>query len=105
MGFDYVLDTCFTADLTILEEGSELIERLTGQNVKGDPRFPMFTSCCPGWIRFLKGQYPELVGNLSSAKSPQQMFGAVAKTYYAQKLGRPADKMCGVSIMPCPAKK
>jgi NADP-reducing hydrogenase subunit HndD len=105
LGFDYVLDTCFTADLTIMEEGSELIERLTGQNVKGDPRFPMFTSCCPGWIRFLKGQYPELVANLSSAKSPQQMFGAIAKTYYAQTMGIPADKMCVVSIMPCTAKK
>ena len=78
LGFDYVLDTCFAADLTIMEEGTELLQRLSGENVKGDQRFPMFTSCCPRWIRFLKGQYPGLVGNLSSAKSPQQMFGAIA---------------------------
>lgn len=105
LGFDYVLDTCFTADLTIMEEGSELVERLTGKKVKGLPQFPMFTSCCPGWVRFLKGQYPELVGNLSSAKSPQQMFGAIAKTYYAEVLGVPAHKLFVVSIMPCTAKK
>jgi len=105
LGFDYVLDTCFAADLTIMEEGTELLQRLSGEKVKGDPRFPMFTSCCPGWIRFLKGQYPELVGNLSSAKSPQQMFGAIAKTYYAQVMGIPQDKICVVSIMPCTAKK
>ncbi len=105
LGFDYVLDTCFAADLTIMEEGTELLQRLSGENVKGDQRFPMFTSCCPGWIRFLKGQYPELVGNLSSAKSPQQMFGAIAKTYYSQVMGIPAEKICVVSIMPCTAKK
>ena len=102
LGFDYVFDTNFTADLTIMEEGSEFLHRLkTG----GLTRWPMFTSCCPGWVRFLKGQYPELVGQLSSAKSPQQMFGSVAKSWFAQKLGVEPEKICCVSIMPCVAKK
>lgn len=101
LGFDYVFDTAFAADLTIMEEGTELIQRLTS----GKSKFPMFTSCCPGWVRFLKSQYPDLVGNLSSAKSPQQMFGAVAKAHYAKALGIPAEKMIVVSIMPCTAKK
>lgn len=100
LGFDYVFDTDFAADLTIMEEGSEFVEFL-GSNA---PR-PMFTSCCPGWVRFLKGQYPELVGQLSSAKSPQQMFGSVAKSWFAQKLGVEPEKICCVSIMPCVAKK
>ncbi len=102
MGFDYVFDTSFTADLTIMEEGSEFLERLK----KGDlDKYPMFTSCCPAWVRFLKSHYPELVPQLSSAKSPQQMFGAVIKTYFAEKIGVPADKIVSVSIMPCVAKK
>ena len=102
LGFDYVFDTDFTADLTIMEEGSEFLHRLKSG---GLTRWPMFTSCCPGWVRFLKGQYPELVGQLSSAKSPQQMFGSVAKSWFAQKLGVETEKICCVSIMPCVAKK
>ena len=102
IGFDYIFDTTYTADLTIMEEGSEFIERFTH---KQDYSWPMFTSCCPGWIRFVKSQYPRYVKNLSTAKSPQQMFGAMSKTYIAQKLGVPADKIFSVSIMPCVAKK
>ena len=102
LGFDYVFDTNFTADLTIMEEGSEFLHRL---KAGGLTRWPMFTSCCPGWVRFLKGQYPELVGQLSSAKSPQQMFGSVAKSWFAQKLGVEPEKICCVSIMPCVGKK
>ena len=102
LGFNYVFDTNFTADLTIMEEGSEFIERFTHQ---GDHPWPMFTSCCPGWVRFLKSQYPELTDNLSTAKSPQQMFGAVTKSYFAQKLGVDPHKLFLVSVMPCVAKK
>ncbi len=102
LGFDYVFDTNFSADLTIMEEGSELIEMLKDAD---NHQFPLFTSCCPGWVRFMKTQYPDMVGQLSTAKSPQQMFGAVAKTYYAEKLGVDADKIYCVSIMPCVAKK
>ncbi len=102
MGFDYVFDTNFAADLTIMEEGSEFIEKLTH---KEEHDFPMFTSCCPGWVRFLKSQYPDMVHQLSTAKSPQQMFGAVAKSYYAELLGVTPDKIFCLSIMPCLAKK
>lgn len=102
IGFDYIFDTTYTADLTIMEEGSEFIERFTH---KSDYSWPMFTSCCPGWIRFVKTQYPELVKNLSTAKSPQQMFGAMSKTYIAQKIGIDPDKVYSVSIMPCLSKK
>jgi len=102
IGFDYVFDTNFTADLTIMEEGSEFIERFTH---RGKYRWPMFTSCCPGWIRFVKSQYPDYLSCLSTAKSPQQMFGAVAKSYFAQKLGKDPHKIFVVSIMPCSAKK
>lgn len=102
IGFDYIFDTVYTADLTIMEEGSEFLERFTHRD---EHKWPMFTSCCPGWIRFVKTQYPELAGNLSSAKSPQQMFGAVGKTYIAHKLGIDPDKIFSVSIMPCTAKK
>ncbi len=102
MGFDYVFDTVFTADLTIMEEGNEFIERFK----KGDTKqMPMFTSCCPGWLRFIKSQYPHLVSRLSTAKSPQQMFGAVMKTYFAKKIGVAPEDMVTVSIMPCVAKK
>ncbi len=102
VGFDYVFDTNFTADLTIMEEGNELLKRLPEIKESG---FPMFTSCCPAWVRFLKSQYPNLSDRLSTAKSPQQMFGAVTKTYFAQKLNvSPAD-LCCISIMPCIAKK
>ena len=102
MGFDYVFDTNFTADLTIMEEGSEFVQRFTH---RGKYRWPMFTSCCPGWVSFLKSQYPSYADCLSTAKSPQQMFGAVAKTYFAQKLGVDPKKLYVVSIMPCTAKK
>lgn len=102
LGFDYVFDTNFSADLTIMEEGSEFIDRFTH---RGKHRWPMFTSCCPGWVRFLKTQFPAYTENLSTAKSPQQMFGAVAKTYFAEKLGIDPRKMFVVSIMPCSAKK
>ncbi len=92
----------FAADLTIMEEGSEFIERFTHRNKY---HWPMFTSCCPGWVRFLKGQFPSYTENLSTAKSPQQMFGAVAKSYFAQKIGVDPKKLFVVSIMPCTAKK
>ena len=101
LGFDAVYDTCVGADLTIMEEAKELGEKLES----GDDRFPLFTSCCPGWIRFVKTQFPHMVKYLSTAKSPQQMFGAVMKTYYAQKLGVDPERIFTVSIMPCVAKK
>ncbi|MDR0519026.1 MAG: [FeFe] hydrogenase, group A [Clostridiales Family XIII bacterium] len=102
LGFNYVFDTDFSADLTIMEEGSELIERLTH---KDEYKWPMFTSCCPGWVRFVKHEYPQYTDNLSTAKSPQQMFGSVAKSYFAEKLGVAPSKIFCVSIMPCTAKK
>lgn len=102
IGFDYVFDTSFSADLTIMEEASEFIERLTEGDLE---KYPMFTSCCPGWVRFVKSRYPELVGQLSTAKSPQQMFGAVIKSYFAEKIGVAPEKICSVSVMPCVSKK
>ena len=102
IGIDYVFDTNFSADLTIMEEGSEFLHRLANRNRH---KWPMFTSCCPGWLRYVKIQYPDMVEDLSSAKSPQQMFGAVSKTYIAQKLGLNPDKIFSISIMPCVAKK
>lgn len=102
IGFDYVFDTNFAADLTIMEEGSEFVERFTH---KSRYRWPMFTSCCPGWVRFLRSQYPDYVSSLSTAKSPQQMFGAVAKIYFAEKMGLDPHKIMVVSMMPCTAKK
>lgn len=102
LGFDYVFDTNFSADLTIMEEGNEFLHRLKSG---GLTRWPMFTSCCPGWVRFLKGQYPELTGQLSTSKSPQQMFGSVTKNWFAKKLGVEPERICCVSIMPCVAKK
>lgn len=102
IGFDYVFDTVFSADLTIMEEGSEFIEKFKANKTK---KMPMFTSCCPGWIRFIKSQYPHLVSQLSTAKSPQQMFGSVMKTYYAEKIGVKPENIYTVSIMPCIAKK
>ncbi|HHY96055.1 MAG TPA: 2Fe-2S iron-sulfur cluster binding domain-containing protein [Firmicutes bacterium] len=100
LGFDRVFDTDFTADLTIIEEGHELIHRLTHGGV-----LPMLTSCSPGWIKFLEHYYPEFIPNVSTCKSPQQMFGAVAKTYYADKMGLRPEDIYVVSIMPCTAKK
>jgi NADP-reducing hydrogenase subunit HndD len=106
LGFDAVFDTNFTADLTIMEEGTELLTRLKQALVEKEPvALPMFTSCSPGWIKYLEHFYPEMLPNLSTCKSPQQMFGALAKTYYAQKIGRKAEEMIVVSVMPCTAKK
>ena len=102
LGFHYVFDTNFAADLTIMEEGSEFVERFTHRD---QYQWPMFTSCCPGWVRFVKSNYPEFTPNLSTAKSPQQMFGAVAKSYFAEKKGLDPHKVRVISIMPCLAKK
>ncbi|MGI6515144.1 MAG: 2Fe-2S iron-sulfur cluster binding domain-containing protein [Syntrophomonadaceae bacterium] len=100
IGFDYVLHTNFAADLTIWEEGNELLERLQeGKNL------PMFTSCCPGWVRFAEVYYPGSLNHLSTCKSPQQMFGALVKTYWAERMGIDPEKIVSVSIMPCTAKK
>ncbi|HWI65102.1 MAG TPA: NADH-dependent [FeFe] hydrogenase, group A6, partial [Symbiobacteriaceae bacterium] len=100
LGFDKVFDTTFTADLTIVEEASELVERLT----HGGP-LPLITSCSPGWVKYAEHFYPGLLDNLSTCKSPQQMFGALAKTYYAEKFGIDPKDIVSVSIMPCTAKK
>ena len=100
MGFHKVFDTNFTADLTIMEEGTELLGRLENHGV-----LPMITSCSPGWIKFCETFYPELIPNLSSCKSPQAMFGALLKTYYADKIGKKPEDIYSVSIMPCTAKK
>ena len=100
LGFNKVFDTQFTADLTIIEEGYELISRLTNNGV-----LPMITSCSPGWIKFAEHFFPNTLSHLSTCKSPQQMFGAVAKTYYAAKTGIDPRKMVVVSVMPCTAKK
>ena len=107
IGFEYVFDTDFSADLTIMEEGSELLERLSQVAEGGEdaPALPMFTSCCPGWVRYVKAHHPELVGQVSTSKSPQQMFGAVAKTWYAEALGVEPERIFSVSAMPCVAKK
>ena len=102
LGFDYVFDTNFSADLTIMEEGSEFIERFTHRDAH---TWPMFTSCCPGWVRFVKGQFPQFAKNLSTAKSPQQMFGAIAKSYFAEKIGVDPKNMRVISVMPCTSKK
>ncbi len=100
LGFDTVFDTNFTADLTILEEANELVRRVTTGGV-----LPMFTSCCPGWVSFVEEFYPDLIPHLSSCKSPQQMFGALAKTYFADVAHIAPDKVVSVSVMPCTAKK
>jgi len=106
LGFDAVFDTNFTADLTIIEEGMELLSRLTKVLVKKEKAaLPQFTSCSPGWINFVEYYYPQFIDNLSTCKSPQQMFGALAKTYYANKIGRKPEDIVVVSIMPCTAKK
>ena len=102
MGVDYAFDTTFSADLTIMEEGTEFVERFTNGDLD---MYPMFTSCCPGWVRFIKSQYPQMVNRLSSAKSPQEMFGAVMKTAFAKKMNIDPDRIFALSIMPCVAKK
>ena len=96
----YAFTTDFSADLTIMEEGTEFIDRVTNGGV-----LPMMTSCCPGWIRFIEYNYPDQLSHLSSCKSPQQMFGALVKNYLPGKINVPADKICHISIMPCTAKK
>ncbi len=100
LGFDAVCDTNFSADLTIVEEATELIHRIK----YGQP-LPLITSCCPGWIKFMEDNYPDLMKYVSTCKSPQQMFGALAKTYYAKKRGIDPSRIVSVSIMPCTAKK
>jgi NADH-quinone oxidoreductase subunit G/[NiFe] hydrogenase diaphorase moiety small subunit len=107
MGFDGVFDTNHTADLTIIEEGTELILRLYNALVKGDNSvtLPQFTSCSPGWVKYLEHFYPSMIENLSTAKSPMQMFGALLKTYYAEKKGIDPKDVVVVALMPCTAKK
>ncbi|MEF8809931.1 MAG: NADH-dependent [FeFe] hydrogenase, group A6 [Bacteroidales bacterium] len=107
IGFDSVLDTDWSADLTIMEEGTELLTRLKKALVDKDPdvKLPLTTSCSPGWIKFIEHTYPEYLENVSTCKSPQQMFGALAKTYYAQKKNLDPDDVVSVSVMPCTAKK
>lgn len=106
-GFDKVFDTNFTADLTIMEEGTELIQRLYKNLVDGDTSMPLpqFTSCCPGWVKYFEHTHPHELAHLSSAKSPQQMFGPVIKTWYAELNGIDPEDIVSVSLMPCTAKK
>ena len=101
LGFDKVFDTNTGADFTIMEEATEFINRV----LKGNSPLPMFTSCCPAWIRFIEMEYPEYLNNLSSCKSPHEMFGALLKTYYAQKQKIDSKNIYVVSVMPCVAKK
>lgn len=106
LGFDYVFDTDFAADLTIMEEGTELLERLTKHlNGDKDVKLPILTSCCPGWVNFFEHHFPEMKDIPSTARSPQQMFGSIAKSYFAEKIGVDRNNMVVVSIMPCLAKK
>jgi len=106
LGFDAVFDTDFAADLTIMEEGTELLTRLRNRFVLGkESRLPQFTSCSPGWINYAEHYFPDTLDKISSCKSPQQMFGALAKTYYAQKMEIDPSRIVVVSVMPCTAKK
>jgi iron-only hydrogenase group A len=106
LGFATVFDTNFTADLTIIEEGMELLSRLKkAVKEKQEVALPQFTSCSPGWVRYMEYFYPEMLDCLSTCKSPQQMFGAIAKTYWAKKVGKKAEDIFVVSVMPCHAKK
>ncbi len=106
LGFNHVFDTDFAADLTIMEEGTELLGRL-GKHLAGDKdvKLPILTSCCPGWVNFFEHQFPDMLDIPSTAKSPQQMFGAIAKTYFADKLKKKREDLVVVSVMPCLAKK
>ncbi len=106
IGFDYIFDTDFAADLTIMEEGTELLDRL-GRHLAGDKnvKLPILTSCCPGWVNFFEHNFNDMLDVPSTAKSPQQMFGAIAKTYFADKMGVKREDMVVVSVMPCLAKK
>lgn len=107
IGFDRVFDTNFAADLTIMEEGTELLLRLKRKLVEGDEsvKLPQFTSCSPGWVKYIEHYYPEYLDYLSTCKSPQQMFGAVIKTFYAQEMGIDPANIVTVAVMPCTAKK
>jgi NADP-reducing hydrogenase subunit HndD len=106
LGFDKVFDTNFTADLTIMEEGTELLMRLKKALVDKQPvALPQYSSCSPGWIKYVEYFYPEIIENISTCKSPQQMFGALAKTYYAKKINKDPKDIIVVSVMPCTAKK
>ena len=102
IGFDYVFDTCYAADVTIMEEGTELLEHLANPQ---DHSWPMFTSCCPGWVSYVNKKYPYFVPNLSTTKSPQQIFGALTKSFFAQQKGLKPKEICSISIMPCVSKK
>lgn len=102
VGFDYVFDTSFAADVTVMEEASELLARMSNPN---DHSWPMFTSCCPGWVSYVSYKYPYYIANLSTTKSPQQIFGAIAKSYFAEKKGLKPKEICSISIMPCVSKK
>lgn len=102
VGFDYVFDTSFAADVTIMEEANELLARMSNPN---DHSWPMFTSCCPGWVSYVSYKYPYYIANLSTTKSPQQIFGAIAKSYFAEKKGLKPKEICSISIMPCVSKK
>ncbi len=106
MGFKYVFDTDFAADLTIMEEGSEVLDRLS-RHLKGDKsvKLPILTSCCPGWVNFFESQFTDMLDIPSTARSPQQMFGSIAKTYFADKISVKREDLVVVSIMPCLAKK
>ncbi|MFO7997753.1 MAG: NADH-dependent [FeFe] hydrogenase, group A6 [Bacteroidales bacterium] len=106
LGFDYVFDTDFAADLTIMEEGTELLDRLT-RHLNGDQsvKLPMLTSCCPGWVNFFEYHFPDMLDIPSTARSPQQMFGSIAKSYFAEKVNVDRKNMVVVSVMPCVAKK
>ncbi|MGI6212405.1 MAG: NADH-dependent [FeFe] hydrogenase, group A6 [Anaerovoracaceae bacterium] len=105
MGFDDVFDTNWGADLTIMEEGTEFLERFKSVLSGGDAVLPMMTSCSPGWIKFIESEFPDQLAHLSTCKSPHEMFGAVVKSYYAKKIGKKPEDMYVVSIMPCTAKK
>ena len=100
LGFDGVFDTDFAADLTIMEEATEFLRR-----VQSGGTLPLITSCCPGWVKYCETFHPDFIPNLSTCKSPQQMFGAMAKSYYAEKMGLRPEDIFVVSVMPCTAKK
>lgn len=102
VGFDYVFDTSFAADVTIMEEASELLEHLKEPDKHA---WPMFTSCCPGWVSYVTKKYPKFVGNLSTTKSPQQIFGAIIKSFFTESKGLKPKEICSISIMPCVSKK
>lgn len=106
LGFDYVFDTDFAADLTIMEEGTEILDRIN-RHLSGDTsvRLPILTSCCPAWVNFFEHQFPDMLDIPSTARSPQQMFGSIAKNWWSEKMGIPREKLVVVSIMPCLAKK